>query len=99
VGLDRELDARFEVAGDHQERHLPRRRGQGVELLHVVEAVAVVLDHLLQAPRLPFDPPQPPLQLVLLVPLPVEVEASLVGLERIAQRYYPLVLAPGLQGG
>jgi hypothetical protein len=44
------------VVRDHEQRHLADRRGDGVGLLHHVQAVPVVLDHLPQAPHLPLDP-------------------------------------------
>ncbi|KIU34748.1 hypothetical protein SR39_10455 [Methylobacterium radiotolerans] len=45
---------------DDQEADLAQGRGGGPDLLDLVEAVPVGLDHSPQAPDLTLDPPQPP---------------------------------------
>jgi len=58
MGLDREPDAGAQVVRQHQRRHLPQRGGGGVGQLHLVEAVAIVRDHLLEPAHLPLDAAQ-----------------------------------------
>ena len=46
------------LAGNHL-RHLPHGGDDGIDLLEFFEAVAVLLQHLLQAAHLPLDAAQP----------------------------------------
>src|SRR5581483_4716124 len=54
ISSGRSDHAAFQVIGEDQQRHFPRSCSQGVDLLDHIQAVAIVLDHLLQPTDLAF---------------------------------------------
>lgn len=55
-GMD---EAGGEVLGGNQQSHLPQRGNDRVDLLQLVQTIAIILDHLLQAAHLSLDAAQP----------------------------------------
>src|SRR5436305_11805742 len=72
--LDGVINAGFEMLRNDEQRHFPHRGGDRACLLHLVAAIAIVLDHLPQAPHLTFDPVQALKKRLLLVGGSLEIK-------------------------
>jgi hypothetical protein len=60
LGLNRILDASGQVLPHDYQGNLANARGNGIGLLDLIQAVAIIFQHLSQTAHLPFDFPQTP---------------------------------------